>query len=92
MNKHTEVEEIVDRICSIRKGSMDNKQFKATVRHNMDLALTKAREEERERIIRFLIELGYVIRVPHRDNLVEEFVTTDDMRRLLKTKTLTPKD
>lgn len=30
-------EHLVDTICSVRKGSMDDNQFRATVEHNMDL-------------------------------------------------------
>ena len=41
---------IVDRICSIRKGGMDDKQFKATVELNMSLIIKQAEERERERI------------------------------------------
>lgn len=30
-------EHLIDTICSVRKGAMDDNQFRATVEHNMDL-------------------------------------------------------
>jgi hypothetical protein len=36
--KDTIREELIDKICSVRKGSMDDKQFKATVKHILDQA------------------------------------------------------
>lgn len=50
----TQTNEIVKRICSIRNGSMDDKQFRATIEHNLTLLHSQAIEEERERIIKML--------------------------------------
>lgn len=35
---------IIDRICLMRKGSADDKQFRATVEHNIDRAITEGRK------------------------------------------------
>jgi len=42
---------LTDTICSVRKGSMDDNQFRATVEHNLDLMKEYAVSKERERIV-----------------------------------------
>ncbi len=49
-------DESVDIICNIRKGSMDDKQFRATVEHN----ISKARQAEQNRILKLVDELGTI--------------------------------
>ena len=38
----------VDIICQCRKGSMDDKQFRATVQHNIDLLIQTERQKREE--------------------------------------------
>jgi len=49
---------LTDTICSVRKGSMDDNQFRATVEHNLDLmkeyAVSKELENERQFILNVL--------------------------------------
>lgn len=57
--KHYELEKLVDIICSVRKGSMDDKQHRATVEHNLRTAYTVGLESERERIRKGVDSLPY---------------------------------
>ena len=40
----------VDIICQCRKGSMDDKQFRATVQHNIDLLIQTERQKREEMV------------------------------------------
>lgn len=42
---------LMDTICSVRNGSMDENQFRATVEHNLGLMEEYAVSKERERIV-----------------------------------------
>lgn len=44
-------EDVINTICSTRNGSMDDKQFMATVEYNIHKLLLQAKEQERQEIV-----------------------------------------
>ena len=52
----TTPEKSVDIICQCRKGSMDDKQFRATVQHNIDLLLQAERQKRDELEVAIMAE------------------------------------
>ena len=74
---------LTDTVCSVRNGSMDDNQFRATVEHNLDLMKEYAVSKERENIKNMLWQVREDWR---NDGQIQVLDTADYLINLINTK------
>lgn len=59
-DRYVPTDQKVDTICSLRHGSMDDKQFRDTVEHNLNLAVSEAVKKEQAWFIELIEKSDFI--------------------------------